>query len=461
MTGRAGRLLRLAGTTTLIALPQCVGAPTATAVTPPAVDPALLPAPAAAMPAQPTAQRLVCATPTFDPDRAAAPGQLDGLDLAAVWSLSRGAGQRIAVIDTGVSPHRRLPALVGGGDYVSGGDGTQDCDGHGTVAAGIIAAAPDPASDQFSGVAPGATVIAIRQSSSRFAPLHAGSAAAVGDVETLAKAVRTAADLGASVINISSVACEPVTAGIDDRALGAALAYAVEVKNAVVVAAAGNAGDGEPCPTQDAGAGWNDVTVAVSPAWYDDLVLTVGSVDAQGAPSAFTLAGPWVDVAAPGEGVLSLGPVGDAMVNSTGATDGARPLYGTSYAAPVVSGLVALVRSRFPAWAPRQVMERIRATAHHPPGGRNNAVGNGVVDPLAALSTVAPPPAVVSDSGTGAAQADRLVSPGSQPPGRRTALGGTAGLFAALLLAVTARSMRMRSAPRRDHVAGDQRVLPA
>ena len=49
----------------------------------------------------------------------------------------------------------------------------------------------------------------------------------------------------------------------------------------------------------------------VSPAWYDDYVFTVGSVDERGAPSSFSLAGPWVDVAAPGEGIVSLDPDGE------------------------------------------------------------------------------------------------------------------------------------------------------
>src|SRR5208283_580389 len=133
----------------------------------------------------------------------------------------------------------------------------------------------------------------------------------IGDVETMAKAVRTAADLGASVINISSVACVPAASALDDRALGAALAYAVDIKNAVVVApagnTAGNTGGAAPCPPQRPDATWDTATVAVSPAWYDDYVLTVGSVNADGTPSPFTLAGPWVDVAAPGEGVTSLG----------------------------------------------------------------------------------------------------------------------------------------------------------
>ena len=65
-------------------------------------------------------------------------------------------------------------------------------------------------------------------------------------------------------------------------------------------------------------------------------------------PSAFTLAGPWVDVAAPGEGVISLSSSGDGLANALDGQQGSTPLAGTSYAAPIVSGLAALVRSRFP-----------------------------------------------------------------------------------------------------------------
>ncbi|MGB3333947.1 MAG: type VII secretion-associated serine protease mycosin, partial [Mycobacterium sp.] len=359
-----------------------------------------------------------------------APTQLDGLDLAAAWALTRGAGQRVAVIDTGVAAHRRLPGLIGGGDYVSTGDGTRDCDGHGTVVAGIIAAAPDPATDRFSGVAPLATVIGIRASSAKFAV--GGDGPGIGDVDTLAKAVRTAADLGASVINISAVACRPASSGLDDRALGAALAYAVEVKNSVVVAAAGNIDEG-------CGAGGSMI---VTPAWYDDYVLTVGSVDARGTASAFTLPGPWVDVAAPGEAVLSLSTVGDAMADTA---DGSA-LRGTSFAAPVVSGLAALVRSRFPRWTPRQVMDRIKDTAHHPPGGRDDVVGAGVVDPLAALTFE------VAVSGAQPRPAPPQPIPARDlepaPAGLRTAIFGTAALLALLLAAVTCRAVTGRKSCR-------------
>ena len=102
--------------------------------------------------------------------------------------------------------------------------------------------------------------------------------------------------MGATVINVSSVACLPTDAGLDDRPLGAALAYAVDVKNVVVVAAAGNVGGAGQCPEQNPATAparpgqpdWDRVSVVVSPAWYDDYVLTVGSVDQRGAPSSFT-----------------------------------------------------------------------------------------------------------------------------------------------------------------------------
>jgi membrane-anchored mycosin MYCP len=450
----------------LTAVSQCTTPPPAYAVSPPPIDNTLLPDAAPPAPPQPTVQREVCRVPGFGPQPAGTPTQLDGLDLQAVWALTRGAGQRVAVIDTGVSPHRRLPGLIGGGDYVSTGDGTQDCDGNGIVIAGIIAATTAPAEDRFSGLAPEATVISIRQSSTRFGAVNDRSQTGVGDVDTLAKAVRTAADLGASVINISLVACVPVESGLDDQALGAALAYAVDVKNAVVVTAAGDTGDAGKCPPQDhqdSRDGRDTVTVAVSPAWYDDYVLTVGSVHADGAASAFTLPGPWVDVAAPGEGVLSLSPIGDAMANTVGGQHGSAPISGTSYAAAVVSGLAALIRSRFPTWTPHQVMERIKATAHHPPGGRDGVVGAGVVDPLAAVSTDAPPAASTPDPGVVAAQPipSQTPTPATEPAGRRIALTGAGALLAVLVLALAGRAAiiragRLRRPVTRDHpVPGD------
>ena len=419
------RVVRVLAVSVLTALSQ-FGTPSAHAVSPPPIDDRWLPEPALPAPSRPTVQREVCAVVTPNSgDSGSGHDQLADLDLPQVWQLTRGAGQRVAVIDTGVSRNQRLPGVVPGGDYVSTGDGTQDCDAHGTLVAGIV-----------TGVAPDVTLISIRQSSAKFAPAADRSGAGVGDVDTMAKAVRTAADLGASVINVSSVACAPAASVLDDRALGAALAYAVDVKNAVIVAAAGNTGGAAQCPAQRSDATWESVTVAVSPAWYDDYVLTVGSVNAEGAPSAFTLAGPWVDVAATGEGVRPLG---------------SAPLSGTSYAAPVVSGLAALIRARFPALTAQQVMQRIESTAHRPPAGWDPLIGNGTVDALVAVSTDStpattskshPPPVPIS------------TPPPPRPSNghvRDTALRGAAICLVALVAAVV--SLRLRR--RRDGVPGD------
>ena len=385
----ATRACRLLTVVTLTFTPVHA-APTAAAVAPPPLDDSRLPAPAPPAPPRPTTQHDDCATAAPVSPTSAAPGQLAGSDLSTVWALTRGAGQTVAVIDTGVARHRRLPHLVAGGDYVSTADGAADCDGHGTIVAGIIGATAD--SEQpgtFTGIAPDVTILAIRQSSNKFRAADDPGSSGSGDVETLAAAVRTAADLGATVINISSVACLPADSALDDRALGAALAYAVDVKNVVVVTAAGNVGGPGQCPgpnPRDA-AGWDDVSVVVSPAWYDDYVLTVGSVDGHGAPSQFSLAGPWVDVAAPGEGVVSLAPAGEGLVHTV--SDGS-PISGTSYAAPVVSAIAALVRARSPELTARQVVQRIEETARRPATGWDPAVGHGVVDALAAVSAPGP-----------------------------------------------------------------------
>ncbi len=451
---------RVAVTAILVAGWACAGSPPhAGAVTPPRVDDTYLPDPARPAPPKPTEQKDRCATAAVDPSRFSADTQVDTLALQSVWPLSTGAGQTVAVIDTGVARHPRLPRLRAGGDYVSTGDGTQDCDGHGTLVAGIVAAAPDAGSDSsFAGVAPDATIVTIRQSSSKFGRVRIESYS-VGDVDTLAMAVRTAADLGASVINISTVACEE--GGVFDRSLGAAVAYAVDVKDAVVVTAAGNVGAIGQCPQQNPPPDprrqnepdWDGVKVVVSPGWYDDYVLTVGSVGPDGTPSTFSLAGPWVDVAAPGEGVISLHPGKDGPVNAfpdgPDAT-GLKTIFGTSYAAPVVSGIAALVRSRFPRLSARQVMQRIEATAHHPAGGWDPYVGSGVVDAVAAVSDVPPEPRRQQ-------QAIALPEPPPEPDtrGRATAFTGIAGCAAALAAVLALAVPTNRLARRR----ADDRVM--
>ena len=439
----------IAAVTLALSLSWLTPLPVASAVRPPAIDDSMLPPAAQPQPATPTERQSDCTTATFDRGLALTGTQLAPFDLPALWALTTGESQKVAVIDTGVSPHPQLPRLIPGGDYVSTSDGREDCDAHGTLVAGIIAATP--ASGGFAGIAPGVSLITIRQTSVIYGAVH-GRSFGVGTVDTLAMAVRTAADLGATVINISSVACT-AGAALHDRALGAAVAYAVDVKDAVIVVAAGNVGPGGNCPQQNpppnparrSEPDWETADTAVSPGWYDDYVLTVGSVSPDGSPSSFSLAGPWVDVAAPGEAVVSLNP-GHTGVANTYRGGSASAISGTSYAAPVVSGLVALIRARFPELSARQVMQRIEATAHRPPDGWNPYVGNGIIDPLAALSDGAPsaPPS----------WAQRPIAPSPPAPapetsGRSTAFKGVAGCAALLAAALALMAPANRLARRR------------
>ena len=305
------------------------------------------------------------------------------MNLTDAWRFSRGAGQRVAVIDTGVTPHPRLPRLRGGGDYVSTGDGLTDCDAHGTLVAGIIAAAPS-SGDTFAGVAPDAAIISIRQSSSAYAAKRRHAAdddpavgGGYGSVRTLASAVIRAVELGATVINISEVACAPAGDKLDDKTLGAAVRYAYQ-RDVVVVVAAGNLAQGSGCATQNPEptaadtAGWQSLRTIASPAWFSPYVLAVAAVDSRtGTPSDFSLHGPWIDVAAPGTDIVSLDstPRRSGLVNAQRSDSGPVPLVGTSFSTPYVSGTVALVRARYPQLSAQQVIERITRTAHAPGTG--------------------------------------------------------------------------------------------
>jgi len=317
-------------------------------------------------------------------------------ELAQLWKSSRGVGVRIAVIDSGVSPHPLLGnRLIDGGDYVTGGTGLADCDGHGTAVAGIAAAGTDVGSG-FSGVAPMAEVLSLRQSSSSFSvPGPGGTWRAAGDIDTLARAVLRAVELGAGVINISQVVCLPAQQAATEAAPLQAAIHAAVQRNVVVIAAAGNM-PSPSCPDRP------DRDMVVLPAWYDDDVLAVASLGPDGAASAFSIRAPWVDVAAPGERLISLSATGPELTDAVSdiasdasATSVAVPMRGTSFAAPAVAGLAALVRARYPALTARQVMDRITATATRRGEGHNLSTGWGAVDAKAALTrtpAVLPPP---------------------------------------------------------------------
>ncbi|OKH85581.1 peptidase S8 [Mycobacterium sp. ST-F2] len=382
-------------------------APSAHAIAPPIVPPGPPPGGGGGAP-DATEQKSICGVGGVFPnsDFSLQPSADAMLNFSDAWKFSTGFGQKVAVIDTGVAPNPRLRVLDGGGDFVSSSDGLVDCDAHGTLVAGIIAASPSQ-DDAFAGVAPDAAILSIRQNSGVYSVRGSSSAAndpnsvsvGYGSTQTLARAIVRAVDLGATVINLSEVACAPVGAGMDDADLGRAVRFAFE-RNVVVVAAAGNFNKQGLCSTQNEirdpnlplADAWGTVRTIASPAWFQDYVLTVGALTPEAEPADFSLRGPWVDLAAPGEKITSLSPNGPGVINAFVDQNGALvPINGTSFATPFVSGVVALVRARFPWMSAGQVMDRIKRTARTPEAGPNLATGYGVVDPVAALTYELPP----------------------------------------------------------------------
>ncbi|MGE2691882.1 type VII secretion-associated serine protease mycosin [Mycolicibacterium pulveris] len=375
-----------------------ISAPVAGALEPPVIDPAAVP-PDETGPDQPTEQRAVCSAPAVFPDSnfADKPWANDYLRLDEARKFATGAGVTVAVIDTGVNGSPRVPAEPGGDFVDQAGNGMSDCDAHGTLTASIIAGRPAP-TDGFIGVAPDARILSLRQTSAAFQPVGArtdpndpNTTQTAGSLRSLARAVVHAANLGAQVINISEAACYKVTRPINETSLGAAINYAVNVKNAVIIVAAGNTGQDctqnpPPDPALPADPrGWQQVQTVVSPAWYSPLVLTVGGIAQNGQPSSFSMSGPWLGAAAPAENLIALGYDGNP-VNALHGDDGLIPISGTSFAAAYASGLAALLKQRFPELTPAQIINRITATARHPGGGVDNYVGAGVIDPVAALT---------------------------------------------------------------------------
>jgi membrane-anchored mycosin MYCP len=421
---------------------------------PPPVDPAALPTPASVntMPyvvrndvdrqtglaeqQAPCQQQLQQQITDSEPDLHAEPAAQQRLRIRQAQQYATGRGQLVAVIDSGVWPHPSLRGRVAnGGDYIENRTDLFDCDGHGTAVAGLIAAAPDPTSG-FVGVAPDARILSIRQASTFYTVplLHLQDgqrlSPSAGDTVSMAQAVMRAVQLHATVINISEAACFRAGPEQDNAPeLHAAVHDAVE-HNVVVVVAAANTSP--TCPQNSPGV----VTTISSPGWFGDDVLTVAATDDTGQPAAFSIRGPWVGVAAPGTGVVSLADGRAGLTNELLDAHGqAYPLAGTSFAAPYVAGLAALVRERFPNLTARQVTRRIEQTAQHPAGSaeRTEDLGYGMINPVAALTQVlseepgAPAPPVRP------ARLDGLgVPPGEDTLTRTITLAGSAAALGVL-----------------------------
>ncbi|MFE6845992.1 type VII secretion-associated serine protease mycosin [Streptomyces sp. NPDC057686] len=285
------------------------------------------------------------------------PWALQRLLLDALWAQTKGKDKngkpvRVAVIDTGVD--RANPQLSGaidvgaGKDFVDpkGGDGTSDTVGHGTKVAGLIAARPQEGTG-FVGLAPDSTIIPIRQNDGQ----------GKGNALSLGQAIDHAVSKGAQVINISQDTDVPLSA---DSELGKAVQRAIDAK-VVVVASAGNDGmSGEKRRTY--------------PAAFPG-VLAVASSDRNNERSPFSQPGDFIGVAAPGVDMVSTVPGFGQCIDN-----------GTSFSAPYVAGVAALLRAKHEDWTPQEIVWQIQGTAERSINGRDDYVGWGVVDPVRAVT---------------------------------------------------------------------------
>ncbi|MEV0380470.1 type VII secretion-associated serine protease mycosin [Nonomuraea sp. NPDC050643] len=333
-------------------------------------------------------------TVTCDPEPGVAevtgtPWPQERLRFQRVWRLTRGEGVTVAVVDSGVDvTHPQLAGVVARQVDLTGTD-LRDCVGHGTAVAGIIAGRDLTSRGvPVMGVAPAARILSIKQTEGQS-----------GDVRRLADGIRRAADLGAQVINVSVQAH-------DAPPLKAAVAYA-QAKDVVIVAAAGNV-------KQDDGA----VTPAY-PAEYPGVVA-VGSASPDGKKSDFSNGATRISVTAPGAGVTSAWTGGGYRTG----------LDGTSFAAPFVSGVAALVRARHPDLDLWEVKRRLERTAE---GGGAAGTGAGLVNPLQAVTSVLPP---AEEGGAAAAPVVLARAPVPDRRMRGIALAMAAGTVGATALVV-------------------------
>jgi subtilisin family serine protease len=265
-------------------------------------------------------------------------GEVD-VNAELAWELATGAGQLIAVYDSGVEVEHPDLRVVPGGDYI-GDDDDPDPEGeaHGTSASGLAAAIGDNGVG-VAGLAHGAEVYAVR--------IIGGDTT----LRDLYNAFVEGVDAGATVLSNSwgwGEGCPdiPLYGTLEDT-----LAYAEQEGRgglgSVVVFAAGNGG----CDASN-----NEMLAYES-------VLTVGAISRWDLLESYSSYGDVVDLVAPSGGVLTT-DIQDGGYGDHGGDPGYTPYFsGTSAATPIVSGAMALILELRPELSAAQARALVMATA--------------------------------------------------------------------------------------------------
>jgi len=283
------------------------------------------------------------------------------LDVERAWKITRGKGVLVAVLDSGVDPrHRDLAgSVITGKDFTVGANppGVPPKRLHGTYMASLIAGHGHGPGRQSGviGVAPEAKILSVRVILEDEEPGFRTFNSEPRFEKVVARGIRYAVDRGADVINLSISKDQPT------RAERAAIRYAIS-KGVVLVAAAGNEGAGK----------------RHAPYSYPASlpgVISVAAADKSQRRASFSNRNSLVTVAAPGVDVLGAGPGDEYWIGR-----------GTSQATALVSGVAALIKSRYPKMSPALVAQAITAGARgRPRGGYDPGTGFGVVNAALAL----------------------------------------------------------------------------
>lgn len=374
---------------------------------------------------------------------------LDRLGMDQAWRIATGRGVEIAVVDTGVAlvgspylPPERFTTydLLGGMSNKDLEQGGIDCL-HGTQVVGLLAGGRSgtrPLDDRtnFSGIAPDATVISYRALAASVGGQQEPEEDRPDDVQATIAAIRHATEIDVDIINLSLV----VPGG--DPGLPELQAAVTDALDAgiVVVAAAGNVVEGMSGPAY--------------PASFDG-VISVGMTTRTDAPSQNSWpapeGAPAVTIGAPGSDLMSIRP-SSAIDEATASNQSyAAELEGTSFAAPLVSGVIALMLEENPDLTPGEVRQRLIDTADPPSNtAPGRQLGWGIVNPLRAIAGVAVPPETESS------EVERAPAPPLPEPEQRdmtpvyAGIGIGAGALllagAGLVVAITIPAARRRNA---------------